>query len=223
MTEEEIKNIEKEIEDYNKEREKEALAEFRNSSVPDMKWFMEHLLNSLLDSIAELKSGKVSDEWLGPFELDELTRLLSTRTFVSYEGLSLEDRSMAEDADSDASIEEVASDCTITSWTPEFGLWRKVVTALEEYLYAAAVIAKSVNAASTAARLYLRAWRIVKRIKNRDDGYSCATQDEALAIMRLERVASDRLFIDAQFAALPPFKKAKKPRQGKSKKAKKAK
>ena len=210
MTEKEIENIEKEIEEYNKEREKEALAEFRKGSISDMKWFMEHLLNSLLDSIAELKSGKVSDEWLGPFELDELTRLLSTRTFVSYEGLSLEDRSMAEDADSDASIEEVASDCTITSWTPEFGLWRKVVTALEEYLYAAAVIAKSVNAASTAARLYLRAWRIVKRIKNRDDGYSCATQDEALAIMRLERVASDRLFIDAQFAALPPFKKAKK-------------
>ena len=41
--------------------------------------------------------------------------------------------------------------------------------------------------------------------------------------MRLERVASDRLFIDAQFAALPPFKKAKTPRQGKAKKATKAK
>ena len=27
--------------------------------------------------------------------------------------------------------------------------------------------------------------------------------------MRLERVAVDRLWVDAQFAALPPFKKAK--------------
>lgn len=221
MTEEEIENIEKEIEEYNDEREKETLAEFRKGPIPDMKWFMEHLLNSLLDNLAELKSGKVSDKWLGPFESDELTRLLSTRTFVSYEGLSL-DENAAIEADSDTSFEDVSDDCTITSWTPEFGLWRKVVTALGEYLYAAAILAKSVNAASTAARLYLRAWRIVKRIERRNEGYSCATQDEALAIMRLEHVASDRLFIDAQFAALPPFKKAKKPRSGKSKKGKKA-
>ena len=67
------------------------------------------------------------------------------------------------------------------------------------------------------------AWRIAKQIEGRAGGYSCATQDEALSIVRLERVAADRLWVDAQFAALPPFRKAKKPRHGKSKKAKKSK
>ncbi len=222
MTEEEIASIEDEIENYNDEREKEALAEFRKGPIPGMKWLMEHFLGSLLDCIAVLKSGKVSDEPLGPFMSDALARLLSTRTFLSYEGRSIDDRSLVEEADSDANFEAVSSDCAITSWTPEFGLWRKVVMALEEYLYAAAVLAKSVSAASTAARLYLRAWRIVKRIECRNGGYSCATRDEALSIVRLERVAADRLWVDAQFAALPPFKKAKKPRQGKAKKGKKA-
>ena len=222
MTEEEIASIEDDIENYNDAREKEALAKFNKGPVPKMKWVMNRALECLLDCIAAVKSGKAPDGQLGPYMSDELARVLSTRTFLSYEGLSL-DENAAIEADSDTSFEDVSDDCTITSWTPEFGLWRKVVTALGEYLYAAAVLAKSVNAASTAARLYLRAWRIVKRIECRGEGYSCATQDEALAIVRLEHVASDRLWVDAQFAALPPFKKAKKPRSGKPKRAKKSK
>ena len=53
------------------------------------------------------------------------------------------------------------------------------------------------------------------------------TKDEAIAIIRLERVASERLWVDAQFAALPPFRKRKETvrRTGaaKAKKSKKAK
>ena len=221
MTEEEIENIDKEIEDYNKEREKEALAKFNKGPVPKMKWTMDHILESLLSCIAAVKFGVAPTGLLGLYVSDELARVLSTRTFLSYEGLSL-DENAAIEADSSTCFEDVSSECTIASWTSEFGQWRKIVTALCEYLYTAAVLAKSVNATSTAARLYLRAWRIVKRIECRNGGYSCATQDEALSIVRLEHVASDRLWVDAQFAALPPFKKAKKPRQGKVKKGKKA-
>ena len=221
MTESEIASTEGEIEDYNNEREKEALAKFSKGPVPKMKWVMEQILECLLDCIAAVKSGKAPDGQLGPYMSDELARLLATRTFLTYGGLSL-DENAAIEADSDTSFEDVSSDCTIAAWTPEFGQWRKIVTALAEYLYAAAVFAKSVNAASTAARLYLRAWRIVQRIESRAGGYSCATQDEALAIVRLEHVASERLWVDAQFAALPPFKKARKPRPGKAKRGKRA-
>ena len=222
MTGEEIENIEKEIEEYNKEREKEALEKFKKGPIPKMKWTMDHLLESLLRCISAVKFGLAPDGLLGFYVSDELARVLSTRTFLSYEGLSL-DENAAIEADPSTCFEDVSNECTIASWTPEFGQWRKVLTALCEYLYTAAVFAKSVNATSTAARLYLRAWHIAKQIEGRAGGYSCATQDEALSIVRLERVAADRLWVDAQFAALPPFKKAKEPRSGKVRRAKKAK
>jgi len=221
MTEDKIVSLEIEIEDYNREQAEKALAKFKKGPVPKMKWVMEQLLECLLGCIAAVKSGKAPDGQLGDYMSDELARILTTRTFLSYGGLSL-DENAAIEADSDTCFEDVSDDCSIASWTPEFGQWRKIVTALGEYLYAAAIFAKSVNAASTAARLYLRAWRIVQRIEKRGDGYSNATSDEALAIVRLERVASERLWVDAQFAALPPFKKAKKSRSGKAKKGAKA-
>ena len=221
MTGKEIASIETEIEDYNTEQEEKALAKFKKGPIPKMKWRMEQILECLLGCIVAVKSGKAPEGQLGDYMSDELARILATATFLEYEGLSL-DENAAIEADTGTSYEDVSNDCCVLSWTPEFGQWRKLVTALDEYLYAAAVFAKSVNAASTAARLYLRAWRIVKRIEKRSDGYSNANQDEALAIVRLERVASERLWVDAQFAALPPFRKAKNPRSGKAKKGAKA-
>jgi len=221
MTEEEIARIEDETEDYNLKQMKAAREKFNKGPVPKLKWTMNHLLERLLECIAVVKSGAAPDGQLGSYMRDELARVLSTRAYLSCEGLSL-DENAAMEAESGTSLEDVTYDCVLLSWTSEFGLWRKVVTALSEYLYEAAVFAKSVNAASTAARLYLRAWRIVRQIDDRNAGYSCASQDEALAITRLERVASERLWVDAQFVALPPFKKAVKNRSGKAKKGKKA-
>ncbi|MCR5752896.1 MAG: hypothetical protein K6G91_13150 [Kiritimatiellae bacterium] len=221
MTDAEMARIEEEIEEYNNEREKEAREKFSRGPVPKLNWIMERLLDRLLGCIAAVKSGAAPDGHLGPYMRDELARVLATCTALSYQGVTL-DEEQAMDVASYTSFDDLSTDCAFLSWTPELGLWRKVVTALSEYLHEAAVLAKSVNEASTAARLYLRAWRIVRHVVDRDDGYGCASQDEALAITRLERVASERLWIDAQFAALPPFKKAAKPRPGKAKKGKKA-
>ena len=221
MTEDEIASIETEIDDYNREQEKKALAKFNRGPVPKMKWVMDEALECLLECIAAVKSGKPPEGRLGPYMRDELARILATATYLAYDGLTL-DENAAMEADSGMCFEDVSDSCYITSWTTEFGQWRRIVTALGEYLYSAAVFAKSVNPSSTAARLYLRAWHIVQRIENRARNYSYAQKDEALAIVRLERVASERLWVDAQFAALPPFKKTKKPRSGKAKKGAKA-
>ena len=212
MTEDEILDIESDIENYNDELEKEAQAKFNKGPIPKMKWIMEQTLERLLERIAAVKSGIAPSE-LGSYTRDELARIIATKTFLEYEGLSLDEDAAAE-AESNTSFDAVSDDCTITSWTPEFGQWRKIVTALGEYLYSAAVLAKSVNSSSTAARLFLRAWRIVKQLEGR--GYGYAFKDEALAIVRLERVAVDRLWVDTQFAALPPFKKAKEKPTSKS-------
>ena len=219
MTEDEIRDIENDIESYNNELEKAAQAKFSKGPIPKMKWVMGQVLDRLLSRIAAVKSGMAPGEF-GSYMSDELARILSTKTFLEYEGLSL-DEDAAIEAESNTHFEDVSNDCTIALWTPEYGRWCKILTALGEYLYSAAVFAKSMNPSSTAARLYLRAWRIVQRIDNR--GYAYAFKDEALAIVRIERVAADRLWVDAQFAALPPFKKVKEKSTSKKKaKGKKA-
>ena len=219
MTSREITQLEEEIADYNAERQKEAEKKFREGPVPKKKWMMEQILEHLLGRIALVRAGKAPEDF-GSYLGDELARLLATETCLSYDGRDL-DENAAIDADSDTPIEDVSNDCFISTWTPEFGLWRQIVTALGEYLHAAAVLAKSLNASSTAARLFLRAWRIVQHIEDRAKNYGHARKDEALAIVRLERVAADRLWVDAQFAALPPFRKAKEKtsRKAKGKKA----
>ena len=90
MTEHEIASAEDEIDDYNNEREKEALEKFNKGPVPKMKWVMNHLLECQLRCVAAVKSGVVPDAPLGFYMSDELARVLSTRTFLSYEGLSLD-------------------------------------------------------------------------------------------------------------------------------------
>ena len=141
MTEDKIVSLEIEIEDYNREQAEKALAKFKKGPVPKMKWVMEQLLECLLRCIVAVKSGKAPDGQLGPYMSDELARILATTTFLEYDGLNL-DENAAIEADSDTSLEDVSNDCFITSWTPEFGQWRKIVTALDEYLYAAAVFSK---------------------------------------------------------------------------------
>ena len=204
MTENEILSIEMEIEDYNNEQRQKAIEEFKAGPVPKMRWTMDYALKCLLAHIAAVRAGDAPSGF-GEYMRDELARILSTRMYLEYDGLSLNEDAAIE-ADSDTSIEDVSNDCFITDWTEEYGEWCKILTALVTYLHEAAILAKSVNPSSTAARLYLRAWRIASVANGQSADCRRMNKDEALAIVRLERVASERLWVDVQFAALPPFK-----------------
>ncbi|MBO7482881.1 MAG: hypothetical protein J6U17_03210 [Kiritimatiellae bacterium] len=201
----EIEEFKSQISDYNDRCEAKAQEKFAKGPVPKMEWMINHLLEAILERIAAVRSGTAPDE-LGSYLADELARVLATKTYCEYEGLSLDEELVAK-ADCAVSYKEVASECTVLAWTPTFGLWRRLLAALGEYLREAAVFAKSVNASSTAARMFLRAMRLVGRIDARSRDYGEAWESEAIAIVRLERVASERLWVDAQFAALPPFRK----------------
>ena len=195
-----------------------SLEEFKDGPVPKMRWTMNYVLKCLLEHIADVRSGN-APEGFGEYMRDELARILSTKTFLEYDGLSL-DEDAAIEADPNTHFADVSNDCSITDWTEEYGEWRKIATALVTYLHEAAILAKSVNPSSTAARLYLRAWRIASMANGRGADCCHANKDEALAIVRLERVTSERLWVDVQFAALPPFKakgKAKAKAKGKTK------
>lgn len=83
--------------------------------------------------------------------------------------------------------------------------WVRLVKAFRKYLYAAATFAKSIN--STAARLYLRAWLIVRDLELGLEPFTSdlISEEDAQRLVRLERVATERLIVDAEYAAIPDF------------------
>lgn len=207
MTEEEFEDAVKALEKMSEKNAEAALKAFAKGPVPEMDWTMNELTEKLLDRIAVIRSGE-APEAFGGFSLDTLARTLATRTYCAYHTVRVS-KEHAMQVPRDADIGRYTFSTTGYRWTPQFGLWRKMVTALMEYLHEAAIFAKHVNPSSTAARLYLRALMIARRVYSRNKGYGEAMKEEALSIIRLEKVADDRLWVDAQFAALPKFKRSK--------------
>ena len=228
MTESEIEKLRSRAGEYNGESREQALADFKEGPVPKMKWTMEHILEHLIKSLTLLKAGKCSGYFGSSyqFSLDEIARTLATDTFLDYEGLRFNEEAAAA-APANASFDDVTEPVEIREWTPEFGLWCKIVAALSEYLYTGAVLAKAANPHSSTAYLFLRAWKIVRMIEQNKGNYCSANRQEALTIVRLAAVATKRLWIDIEFAGLPPFKaepmakpkenKPANPKAGKSK------
>ena len=212
MTEEEVEKASAKLEAENAKKEAKALEKFGKGPVPKLDWMMDRLIEEMLSRIATIRSG-AAPEAIGSYTRDELARILSTRTYCEY-GMQRFMRDFALKSSADANPAYYSQSAVARCWTPQFGHWRQLVTALVEYLHEAAIFAKHVNPASTAARLYLRAWRIANTVYTRDEGYSQATPSEALSMVGLERVATERLWVDVEFAALPPFKKAGKAKAG---------
>ena len=212
MTEEEVDKAAARLEAENNKKEARALEKFNKGPVPKLDWMMDQLIEEMLARVATIRSGSAPDA-LGGFTRDELARILSTRTYCEY-GMQSFMRNFALKAQPDAHPAHYSQSAVARCWTPQFGHWRQLVTALIEYLHAAAILAKHINPASSAARLYVRAWRIASTVFSRDKGYSQATRSEALAIVGLERVAADLLWADIEVDALPPFKKARRAKAG---------
>ena len=149
---------------------------------------------------------------LGSFALDCLARILSTHTWLEFDGWSADDLvDMDNPEDIDMDPEDVMVRAPVFAWTEEYGEWDKLVSALQKYVYEAATFAKSLN--STAARLYMRAWLT---LNGEDDPfgiipYVAYDPEDALKVVRLLRVADERLRVDAALADLPKFKPAKSP------------
>lgn len=203
---------ESEVEDYNEEQYNKALEEFNKGPVPKMKAEMEQILEELLERLYIVKCGKVPDTF-PPFSHDALIRILCTQTYLEYPSLSFDE--VAAEDNPHGTFEDVSNEALTLAWTPEHGLRCKVVTALQEYLYSAAILAKHLNPASPAATTYLRARRITSSVFDDYESYCHAAVNQAVTILRLERVATGHLADDLMFAALPAFvpPKPKKPKK----------
>ncbi len=199
--------------------EEAARKKFAKGPIPKLRDEIVYLANCILHNLKSVREGSAPNA-LGAFTIDSLARILSTRTWLEFEGWSADDNvDMDNPEPIDMDLEDVVVRAPVVAWTDEYDEWCKLARALRTYLYEAATFAKSLN--STAARLYMRAWLTLKSDSQRAElyYYNLCPPEEALKVVRLLRVAEERLCVDAALAALPKFKPAKpsaKPRKSRS-------
>ena len=207
--------------------EKAARTKFAKGPIPKERDQIVYLTNSILMKLASVRNGSAPDAF-GSFALDSLARILSTCTCLMFDGWSVDSRDddtdyMDDTEDVDVKPKDILVPATLFAGTDEFNEWAKLVAALKEYLYDAATFAKSLK--STSARLYLRAWLTLNWDDDPIEGdlpYATYSQEDALKVVRLLRVAGSRLRVDAELADLPKFKPVK-PSSAKARKSRTAK
>ena len=213
MTDDEIQA---EIDDANEEAHKAAQEEFTRATGAELQKQCHRLTAETARRYARLMKGQ-SPQAFGEYDRDEIARILNADVVLFYFGYELD---MSTDSDTVEDWQDGASD---TGWDTEAEeAWDRLafVEAFEKYLYTAAAFAKSIDAVH-AMRLYLRAWGIVHEARERRKARFRLDSDEALRVVNLERVATDRLWVDVEAAKLPNFKPRRTFRlKGKSKPAK---
>ena len=203
-------------EERNAPLEEAARKKYAKGPIPKMRDEIVYIANRILHNLKSVREGSAPDA-LGAFTLDSLARILSTRTWLEFDGWSADDLIDMDNPEAiDMDPEDVLVRAPVIAWTDEYDEWCKLAKALRAYLYESATFAKSLN--STAARLYMRAWLTLKSDSQRAElyFYNLCPPEEALKVVRLLRVAEERLRVDAALADLPKFKPAAKPRKSRS-------
>jgi hypothetical protein len=206
-----------EVNKSNDAARKAAHREFDKGPVPKQATEILCLVDLVRKRLMDVLEGRAPDEEIGPFTRDSLARTLNLKTYVTFEGRCFMRQGSAAGGKGDETPQVI--ECTYHDTTDVYRLWRELVFALANYLKSAAVLAKHVCPTSPAGRLFLKAWRIVARLQSSEDSTLVhATPDEALSVVNLERVASERLWTDIAFAELPPFRKPQRPAKPQAKK-----
>lgn len=137
-----------------------------------------------------------------PFDRDEIARLLNADMTITYNAICIKgDESVA----SAETIDDCTYDTVNTDLVREYRYRSAFFDQYAKYLRTGAVVAKSVGCVH-AMRLYLRAWKKVSDASESDYcGFRLSAED-AMSVVNLERIATDRLCIDIEAAKLPDFK-----------------
>jgi len=213
MTDDEIQA---EIDDANDEAQKAAQEEFTRETGAELQEQCHRLTEETARRYARIMKG-LSPQAFGEYDRDEIARIFNADVVIYFDGYELD---MSSDPET---VEDWQDGAIETSWDTEAEeAWDRLafVEAFEKYLYTAAAFAKSIGAVH-AMRLYLRAWGIVHEARERRKARFRLDPDEALRVVNLERVATDRLWVDVEAAKLPNFKPRRTFRlKGRSKPAK---
>lgn len=210
MTIEELAN---EIDNANDNNRAEAQAAFTEETGKELADSCHYLAKGAAERLAVVRRGEPPPAF-GAYDRDEIARIYTTDTSITYDGYDLD---MGADA------------ATIDNW-PDGAIMmpryeeaeeaddRKIfLDRYEEYLYAAAVFAKSIG--SAAVRPYLMAWGLSRETRTQFSRLTLSPQ-EALRLTDLEKAASKLLWLDATIARLPKFKAVRPRRKAPSRKRK---
>ena len=198
MTDDEIQA---EIDDATDEAQKAAQDEFTRATGAELQKQCHRLTSETAKRYARIMKG-LSPQAFGEYDRDEIARILNADVVLFYFGYELD---MSTDPDTVEDWQDGAMDASYDVEAEE--AWDRLafVEAFEKYLYTAAAFAKSIGAVH-AMRLYLRAWGIVHEVRESRKARFRLDPDEALRVVNLERVATDRLWVDVEAAKLPNFK-----------------
>lgn len=195
-----------------------ALATFNAGPVPGIMRSAYRARSHMLSNIELVERGK-APEGLADFNREDIVEMLHTQTYAMYRAKFIVNDKEPEEF---SSYSDYLKYCLETQEfspktyetyleTEEYKSWLALFDDLRRYLHSAAALAKAIG--SSAARLYLRAWKIMN---DSLDGceYSLVqtelTEAQAQTIMRLERVAAELLQIDLLYVELKPYEPPKK-------------
>lgn len=213
----EWKALVREVDDYNRKEEANALADFYAGPVPEIMRSASRARDHMLRNIELVEQGKAPQS-LADFNREDMVEMLHAQTYVEYQGSWIAAEKGPEEFDSrveylkyciEKQKEEAEGSWTITSKPDEYKSWLALLRDFKRYLHSAAALAKAIG--SSSARLYLRAWKIIEDSWNSYLELQLElSEEEAQTVMRLERVAAERLQIDLLYAELKPYDPQKK-------------
>lgn len=208
------KAVNKEVADFNRKSRRKAMAAFKAGPVPSCMYGSAFARNHMLRNIELVESGQ-APETLVDCDRAAVVEMLHSRTYVEYMGKSLPEVRDESEFGSYYSYLQECMNALLNEgvWTGQmieetdaYKKWWALFCDLRQYLHSAAALAKAVGS-SAAARLYLRAWKILDDadIDDCDPCQAELTTDEAESVMRLERVAASLLQVDILYAKLQPY------------------
>ena len=205
MTKQEILNA---IEEANEKLHKVAQERYTRKVGAELRANCRRLAEETAMRYALIMNGEAPRAF-GAYDRDEVARILNANIVIAYDGYCLR---MPLDIDHIERWEDGAEE---TSWSVDAEeKWDRgaFIAAYEKYLHTAAAFAKSIGS-THAMRLYLRAWGLVRKTGTQCNRFVLAA-DEALRTVNLERVATDRLWVDVEAMKLPAFRPRKASRPG---------
>ena len=199
MTDDEIQAR---IDDANDEARKIAQDEFTCATGAELQKQCHRLTAETANRYARIMKGQ-SPQAFGEYDRDDIARILNANVIIFYFGYEL---NMSADPDTVEDWQDGTNDAGYDTEAEE--AWDRLafVEAFEKYLYTAAAFAKSIGGVH-AMRHYLRAWGIVHEARERLKVRFRLDPAEALRVVNLERVATDRLWVDVEAAKLPDFRR----------------
>lgn len=193
------KELEDKINAANSKLQDKAQKAFTEKFGIDLSDACSHLHLAVRHRIERFHRGEAPEPF-GDYDRDDIARIFSTNAYLDFNGYEANDEV---DVKTISNWRDGAVKLPLVTPSVEAKMRSEFISTFEEYLYTAAVFAKSIG--SAAVRPYLLAWDLSTQTSS-SFARLRLLPDEALRLANFEKAASKLLWLDAAIANLPKFK-----------------